>query len=484
MTGACGGPGPQRGRGVGAYVLVALLLAAPFIGCLGTDDPIETTPPSEPMEADGHVEASGLNPWQAGLDDTYPTPDVAVHRSADERRANVAPPGDPEFAAFDATMQAWMEQHDIPTGQLAIMKDGELRYERGYGHTDQDGTEQADATTMMRIASISKPMVARVVAMMVEEERLGWDDPVFCLPGEPSADCVLPIDPHPDRPVVDDRLAEITVAHLRDHTSGWATSGPCNDPIWTSGAVQAAETLGVSSPAPAWRTVQWLMGAELDHDPGSTYEYCNAGYITLGVVAEALTGASLDALLEAYLFRPLELTGEIEAGATLPEDRNPREPFYACDHGTTQSVFDPDEEVCWADGGWSIETQLGNGGIISTASAILAVVESLPLGALELDLGPARAEATLFSFSGSMPGTRANTMLLADDGTGTGQLQLAFAFNTRIPSELCGPQAFSQMMPGCDVGDVRDPLLALLAAWGAGEELMITPTDHGRETQP
>lgn len=443
-------------------MLVLLLLTPAFTGCLTPDDPV--TPTSTPSPSDDP------NPWQRGLASTYPTPDHVENRSAEERRANLAPPGDPEFAAFDHLVKRWMDVHDIPTATLAIMKDGQLRYENGYGHVDRDATQPANASTMMRIASISKPMTGRVIALLVEEGRIAWDDPVFCVPPGPKADCILPLDPHPDRPVVDDRIAEVTVGHLRNHTAGFATDGPCNDAIWSSGAVEAAGTLGVPSPAPAWRLAQWLMGAELAHDPGETYEYCNAGYITLGVVAEAVTGATFEAVMEAYLFRPLEVTGGIELGGTLPDDRDPREPFYVCDEGTTQSVFDPNETVCWPDGGFSVELFSGAGGVVSTAEAVVAVMETVPLefsGVTNLTgyLGS-------YSYSGSMPGTRASWGTI--QGMDTGAAQFAFIFNTRTPWEGCdsplGYLLYATDVPGCNVADLREALFELVRTWSAADE--------------
>lgn len=439
--------------------VAAVLLSVGLAGCLSGDDPVADHGP--------HEEEDPWNPWQAGLADYLPTPDVAVNRSADERRANVAPPGDPEFAVFDATIEAWMQAHDIPTATLAIMKDGELRYENGYGYVDQARTEPANASTMMRIASISKPMTAQVIALMVEEGRFDWDDPVFCVPPEPHADCLLPIEPHPQRPVGDSRIADITVAHFRDHTSGWSNGDPdpCNDPIWSSRSVAVADALGAPNPLPRWRVAQWGMGADLTGDPGEPYAYCNGGYIVLSLVAEAVTGATIEAVYDAYLFRPLEVAGDIEFGHSLPEDRNPREPFYSCDEVRGQSVFDPNKTVCWADGGFSVHGLSGAGGLVSTAAAVVATIESLPLDAISL--GGARVAD--YTFSGGLPGTRGMTGVL---DTPAGKLQYAFLFNTGEAFDGCPNVQYQGMVPEqpCDPANVGGPLSGELVVWAAAEE--------------
>lgn len=445
-----------------------ILLLAAVAGCIGDEATIDDANLTEDPDQDE-------NPWQAGLDEHHPTPSVAPTRSTEERRANVAEPGDPEFAAFDALVEDWMITHEIPTGTLAIMKDGQLRYEQGYGTTDRAETNPANASTMMRIASISKPMTAQTITMMVEEGHLAWDDPAFCIPPDPAPGCLLPLDPHPNRPVVDERIQNITLEHLRDHTAGFAEDGPCNDPLFSEGAIQAADTLNLPSPLPAWRVTQWLMGAKLAHDPGDTYDYCNAGYIALGTIAEAATGATLDAVLEAYLFRPLEIEGDIEPGRTLPEERNPREPFYACDHGKTQSVYDPSEEVCWPDGAWSMQAELANGGIIATAAATTAVMETLPIQWPSLSLGNIEHDSghtVHWGAGGSMPGTRAYTGQF--HGADTGTVQYAFIFNTRIPSQACdspiGDILYATDTPGCNVRDLREAMLPLLRTWSTADQ--------------
>lgn len=366
------------------------------------------------------------NPWQVGLASFLETPDVALEASREDRRADVVHPGSPRFAAFDNTMEAFMEAYDVPAASVAVLHDGELRYERGYGHLDEAGTRETDARTMFRIASITKPMTAAVTTLMVEEGRLAWDDPVFCVPPDPEPDCLLPIEPHPDRPVVDERIGSIELRHLLEHQAGWSVDGPCNQPLWSSGAVEAARTLDVSTPPPAWRLGQWIMGAELARDPGDAEAYCNMGYVLLGLVAEATAGATLEAVYDAYLFRPLEISGEIQPGHTPPGERSEREPFYVCDEGRTQSVFDPDEQVCWADGGFHLQGILGAGGLISTASAVGAVFDRYTHD------GQPRPEGGLWTsgFWGSLPG--AASMVNTEVTPAHGEVQIVVVFNTRI----------------------------------------------------
>ncbi len=442
-------------------LLAVVMLSAGLAGCIGGDDA-----PAEPAST---TNTTDLNPWQRGLEEDYPTPDVAEHRNASERRADVAEPGDPEFAAFDAEMEAWMAEHEVPAGQLAIMKDGELRYTNAYGYTDKDETEPATTETMFRIASVTKPMTAAVVAMQVEQGMYNWTDPVFCVPPAPDPACLLPIEPHGANPVEDDRLEDIKVQHLIGHTAGWA--GETDWMLFSPGPIEVAEEMGIQTPPSAWRTVQYLMGESLARDPGAQYEYSNLGYTVAGLVAEAATGAQLEALYDAYLFGPLEVEGDIEAGESLPEDRNPREPFYACDLDsgtrTTPNVYNPDETVCWPDGGQAMGTTIANGGLVSTAAAVAAVYEAYG----DQAHGPFPSDESPYAWhfmGGGAPGTAAFAADLAEGASLSGNLQFVFVFNSREG----GPHCLGAQLPHC----TSDPGLVLtmetmVTSWGAADNV-------------
>lgn len=419
-------------------------------GCTGTPaGPTALEPTASPA----------LTPWERGLAANATTPDLAPRRTAEERRADVAPPGAPPFAAFDALMAQFMASHEIPAANVAVLRNGQLRYEQGYGFLDEARSKATPPDALFRIASITKPMTAAVMQMLVDQGLLGWDDKAFCLPPTPAPDCRLPIAPHPARPVADHRLADVTLAHLRDHLTGW-TRGPCTDPFWAETPLRIAEQFGIPSPPPAWRTAQWFLGTPMEFDPGTdpgpTFDtYCNMGYILLGLVAEARTGVGLGALYQAYIFEPLEVAGDIEPGHTLPELRNPREPFYACDGGPRQSIFDPSKEVCAADGAFDLDGILAAGGLISTPAATGAIYEVFGNRGAVRD--PSRVSFN--SHSGGLPGTATTAFR---QGTPLGDVQIVVFFN-----KSTGPQ-----VAGFDVGfpyEYQTLHANLLGAFAAAE---------------
>ncbi len=439
--------------------LVAALLIPAFAGCLGDNEsPVNSF---APMDA--------TNPWQQGLATWYPTPPHAEVRDAGARTADVAPPGSADWVAFDALMESFMEVHDTTAGSLAVMQDGNLLYTSGYG--------DADETALFRLASVTKPMTRALITLQVEEGLYDWDDPVFCIPPEPAPDCRLPIAPHDAHPIVDDRLANVTVEMLVTHTGGWGRStdwlyrGPQDG---HPGTIGMAAALGVDLPLPAWRAAQYLMGEPLADDPGSQLWYCNSCYMLAGLVAEAATGANLQALYDAYLFRPLGVEGDIELGRALPEDRNPREPDYACT-GTRSSAYEPDKEVCGADGGFSMELVSSGGGLIATAAAVAAVYEAYPELVPHADFnvnqyGLNEPVMERRAHGGLLDGTSTKSGIVVDRAGAAGTLQYVYLFNHHRPATRC-PEiptvVFDDIRMGCMTNYFEQAIIHAALARGA-----------------
>ncbi|HUT11069.1 MAG TPA: serine hydrolase domain-containing protein, partial [Thermoguttaceae bacterium] len=80
-------------------------------------------------------------------------------------------PAVPELAAFDRTMCDLLEKWGIPGGALAVAKDGRLLLARGYGLADVEAQQPVQPDALFRIASVSKPITAAAVLVLVEQGR-------------------------------------------------------------------------------------------------------------------------------------------------------------------------------------------------------------------------------------------------------------------------------------------------------------------------
>lgn len=300
----------------------------------------------------------------------------------------------PALAAFDQTMQQYMAERSIKAGELTVMKNGVIVLERGYGWQDKSEQRQLPPDALFRLASIIKPVTSAAIKKLAVAGKLSLSDPVFCLPGSPAS-CLLDIAPFG---TPDPRLKDVTVQNLLDHKGGWDRD-LSGDPMFQSIAI--ANALGVASPPSKQDTVRYVMGQALDHTPGTVEAYSNFGYLLLGLILEDVTGQSYTAHVQQQIFAPLGVAAsEIELGHTLPELRNPREPWYADPYTGGSSVFTPTQTVPWPDGGWYLEAMEAHGGMISNSRAIAKFLQAYWISG-----EPRVGDGETWWFFGSLDGT-------------------------------------------------------------------------------
>jgi D-alanyl-D-alanine carboxypeptidase len=135
-----------------------------------------------------------------------------------------------------------------------------------------------------RVGSATKSFVAALVMKLVSDSTLSFSD---------TADRWLPaILPYGDR---------ITIRHLLNHTAGVPQY---TDIVWRELYASPQARFRTWSPR---ELVALVADRPLDFPPGTAWSYSNTGYILLGLIVEAATGARLDRELDRRIFGPLEL---------------------------------------------------------------------------------------------------------------------------------------------------------------------------------
>ncbi|MEZ6040059.1 MAG: serine hydrolase domain-containing protein [Planctomycetaceae bacterium] len=79
---------------------------------------------------------------------------------------------------FDSYVVDAMQERGIPGASIAIIRNGDVLLSRGYGVTRLGGNDEVTSTTRFPLASITKNFIATALAVMVEEGKIAWDDPV------------------------------------------------------------------------------------------------------------------------------------------------------------------------------------------------------------------------------------------------------------------------------------------------------------------
>lgn len=278
---------------------------------------------------------------------------LAAAPAAWAQSAEVAVSGEkvPELAAFDELLTGFLREQDVPGASLAIARQGKLLYARGFGRADRDTGAPVRPTTRFRIASVSKPFTAVAVLQLVEQGKLGLDDPVLPFLGKSAKD---------------PRWARITVRHCLQHRGGWdrAISG---DPI-----AQIGEIFGVTGIPPPYapaQIVRYMLGRPLDFEPGARMAYSNLGYLVLGRVIAKVAKMDYEDFVRANVLRPLRLDS-MKLGKATWDGREPDEArYHARGNRMGLSLYDPfGPPVPYPYGAENFEGFEAHGGWIATAS--------------------------------------------------------------------------------------------------------------------
>lgn len=278
----------------------------------------------------------------------------------------------PELAALDALVEQIVTARNIPGVTVAVMKDGVVVYERGFGHRDAARTIPMPPHTMMRVGSVSKPVTAAAVRVLIADGLLSLHDNAFDL-GQPYGG-ILPHQPFPT--LGDERLKQVTIDDLLHHTGGWNRQAAGVGDL-TYMEIDIADAMNVPSPPGRDNTMRYILGQPLQFTPGAQTRYANIGYLVLGLIVEEVSGMDLMDFLELRVLRPIRIDpAEYILGRSFEADKHPREPYYHLPV-YAPNVFDPDgPAVLRPYGSYHHEARVGQGGHVTTARSLLHFLDN------------------------------------------------------------------------------------------------------------
>lgn len=163
---------------------------------------------------------------------------------------------------------------------VAVVKDGEVVYARGFGRRTLDRADPVDEHTLFAIGSNTKAFTAAGIGILVDEGKMRWDDrvidhvPAFAL-----------WDPWVTR--------EFTIRDLLSHRSGLGRRGDAN---WYATDFDRDEIV---------RRIRYL---EPNSSFRSAYGYQNTMFLVAGEVTDAVAGTTWDEWIARRIFRPLGMT--------------------------------------------------------------------------------------------------------------------------------------------------------------------------------
>lgn len=183
-----------------------------------------------------------------------------------------------EFRKLDELFKTSLVKWNVPGMAIAIVKDDSLVFAEGYGVGSVDTQKNVDKNTIFAIASNTKAFTATGLAMLVDQNKIGWKDKV----GDYISYFNL-YDPYVS--------SEITIEDLLSHRSGLKTFS--GDLIWYGSDYSREEII---------KRAKYL---EPKYPFRTEFGYSNIMYLTAGEIIPVVTDTSWDDFMKYRIFQPL-----------------------------------------------------------------------------------------------------------------------------------------------------------------------------------
>ncbi len=183
---------------------------------------------------------------------------------------------------IDRIMRDMMTTWKIPGAAIAVVKDDKVVFLKSYGVRELGGAAAVTPDTLFQVASTSKAFTTTAMAMLVDEKKMRWDDPVrkyidYFRLGDPCADSL------------------VTLRDIVSHRTGLAR----HDELWDYGPQTRAELL---------HQVGFI---DLDKPFRSAYQYQNIMFMAAGEAVAAASNMSYEQFIKTRIFDPLGMKSSV-----------------------------------------------------------------------------------------------------------------------------------------------------------------------------
>lgn len=196
-------------------------------------------------------------------------------------------------------MAAWPDQ---PAVSVALVKDGQPLLTRGYGVRKSGDPRPIDEHTHFAIASNTKAVTCAALAILIDEDKVKWDEPVRTY--------------LPEFRLSKPELNElVTVRDLVSHRIGFGL-GAGDLLFWPNSDRSRAEIMAAVEHVP------------IEDQFRTSYHYCNLMFVVAGEVVAAVSGMPWEDFVQTRILTPLGMTGTLPlmtaadpASSALPHGR-------------------------------------------------------------------------------------------------------------------------------------------------------------------
>jgi CubicO group peptidase (beta-lactamase class C family) len=211
----------------------------------------------------------------------------------------------PASTVLDTSLRDAVDRKDVP-GVVTLITDRKgVLYQSAFGVADVATGRPLTRDSLFRIASMTKPITSTALMQLVEQGKIGLDDPAEkYLPELKDLKVVESFNAttgdYKVRPVASPPL----VRHFLTHTSGLAY--PFTSAIWRDFKPHAGET--------------YPFGGPLLFDPGERWHY-STSIDVVGRLVEVVSGQKLEDYFHDHIFVPLKMN---DTSYNVPEAKGPR----------------------------------------------------------------------------------------------------------------------------------------------------------------
>ena len=184
-----------------------------------------------------------------------------------------------KLQGLDALADQAMKQWKVPGLAIAVVQDGKVIYSKGYGYRDLENKLPVTTATLFPIGSITKSFTALAFAILKQEGKVDWDQPVRSyLPEFQMQD-----------PVVTEQA---TPRDLFSHHTGL----PRHDLVWYSSDFSREDMV---------RRLRYL---KPNKGFRSAYQYNNLTIMTMGYLEGKISGLGWEGCIREKIFAPLGMS--------------------------------------------------------------------------------------------------------------------------------------------------------------------------------
>jgi methyl acetate hydrolase len=248
-------------------------------------------------------------------------------------------------AALDASLRSAVERKDVP-GVVTLVTDREhVVYQSAFGVADVATGRPLTTDALFRIASMTKPITSTALMQLVEQGKIGLNDP-----GEKY----LP------------ELAGLKVFESFDAATGTYRLRPVSRPPTVSEFLTHTSGLGYPFTSATLRDFKpragesYPFGGPLLFDPGERWHY-GTSLDVVGKLVEVVSGQKLEDYFREHIFVPLKMN---DTSYNVPEAKGPR---LVAQQQRAGEHMDGAVELQNPQPGLAIPAPIGGGGLASTA---------------------------------------------------------------------------------------------------------------------